>query len=122
MNPRPPTVLVQGQPTSVPYQGNLRGAGTQGIMNETDILSASVITTGVAAPVYTPDVAFYTANSTQTGYGQAQVEVSYETADVGLMVPSVHYTVVVWRALASSPSILEAVVRYPIVVEPLAIP
>ena len=117
-----PITIVTGQPTALPLQFWLRGTGgtRAALFNATDALSAAVIQTRQTTPVFTPSVLWYTAASTQSGYGQGQVEVSLSTASMLLLIPSVSYTLDVWRSLAGDPSDLELIARVPLVIEPLA--
>ena len=119
----PPIILVAGQPTSVPIQCNLRGFGTTpAVFNVDDILSCSVIPTGQTFAVCNPTIAWYTANSTQVGYLQGQVEASFSPANMALLTASVRYTLDVWRALSGAPDVLELIARCPLVIEPIAAP
>jgi len=116
-----PITLVAGQPTAVPIQCNLRGFGTTpAVFNSTDILSCSVIPAGQTFAVCNPGIAWYTANTTQVGYLQGQVEASFSPANMALLTPTVRYTLDVWRAIASAPTVLELIARCPLVIEPIA--
>ncbi len=117
----PPLVLVTGQPTTRAVQCNVYGTGTvPAIYNSTDILTASVIPSRQTSPIFTPSVDWYTAQSTQTGYGEGQVEVSLTAANMALLVPTISYTLSIYRALDSDPSNAEMIAQIPLIVKPVS--
>jgi hypothetical protein len=122
----PPIPLVAGQPTSLAIQCYLRGTSpatgnpVPAMFNSTDILSCAIYPSGQTVPVCTPAVTFYTANGGQLGYSQGQVNPTLSHANMVLLQPGVSYTLLVWRALASASTILELIVRAPLVIEAIA--
>jgi len=70
-----------------------------------------------ATALFSPAVTWYTANSTQTGYDQGQVLVSYTIAQSAQLVPTGSYTLVVSRAPAATPLKVEDIVRMRLIVE-----
>jgi len=118
----PPIHLVTGQPTAIPLQCYVRGSGTvPAIFNASDVLQAEVIQSKQTGALFTPAIAWYTADNTQVGYTQGQVEATLTTDNAVLLIPTISYTLLVWRALSSAPTIFELVARVPLVIEPLAV-
>ena len=79
----PPLYLVTGQPTAVPIQCYLRGSGTTpAIYNADDTLTAAVRPSRQTGNVFAPAIAWYTADNTQSGYGQGQVEASFSATQM----------------------------------------
>jgi hypothetical protein len=112
--------IVAGSAFDLPIQAWLRGGATKAVFGTGDAIVASVLQRNVAAPIFQPSVAWYTANSTQNGYGQGQVMVSGTNAQSALLTPGGAYTLVVdWTP--SGGSITEPIVRNQLIVEPRAI-
>ena len=80
-----------------------------GGFQSTDILTAALYQAGSSVVNCNPAVTWYTANLTQTGYGQQQVEVSFTGAQAGALVPSLRYLLVVSRAPVSNSSDVDVV-------------
>jgi hypothetical protein len=119
----PSIIVVTGQPVSIPIQCNTRGSGdVPAVYNASDTLTAEVVQARQTTPLFAPSVAWYTASNTQNGYLQGQVEATWLTANATLLVPTISYTLLVWRTLASYPNDPELIARQPLVVEPLALP
>lgn len=118
----PPVTIVIGQPTTIQRQCFLRGSGdVSAVFNSSDALAAAVVQSRQTAAVFTPSVEWYTADSTQNGYAQGQVEATFTTVQAAMLVPTVSYTLLIWRALSGSPSVLELIARIPLLIEPLAV-
>jgi hypothetical protein len=118
----PPIELIAGQPFTVAFQCFVRGTGTvAAVFNSTDTLTSSVIQSQQTASIFSPTPVFYTANSTQTGYDQGQVQVTGTKAQAAMLVPSTSYTLEVWRTLTSDSSNPDLIVRAPLVIKPLAV-
>jgi hypothetical protein len=106
----------------IPVQGYLRGSGTKpGILNSSDSLTAAVWRSGQTVSVFTLPITWYTANSTQVGYLQGQVEVTLSTANAILLTPGVSYTLLCWRAISGTPTELECISRIPLIIEPIPV-
>lgn len=118
-----PVTIATGSHADIPIQCYVRGSGVvPAIYGATDILTAAVYQARQSVAIFAPSVAWYTADNSQAGYTQGQVEATFTAANCTLLVPSVSYTLLIWRALSSSPSETELIARVPLVVEPLAIP
>lgn len=93
---------------------------TPAIYNATDVLSGAVIQTRQVSPLFVPSVGWYTADSTQVGYLQGQVEPSFTTAQALLLIPTISYTLEVWRSLVGFPLNLDLIARRRLIIVPLA--
>jgi hypothetical protein len=122
MNDRPPMVIIGGQPFQRVVQCNMFGPGNKPSQyNSTDSLLAWIIQSRQPAPTFNPTVGWYTSLSTQTGYTQGQVEVGGTRAQALLLMPSLSYTLEVWRTIVGDTDNPELIVRYPVIVLPLTI-
>jgi hypothetical protein len=118
----PPIELIAGQPFTIAFQCFVRGTGTvAAVFNSTDTLTSSVIQSQQTVAIFNPTPVFYTANSTQNGSDQGQVQVTGTKAQAAMLVPSTSYTLEVWRTLVSDPSNPDLIVRAPLVIKPLAV-
>jgi hypothetical protein len=114
------TTLVSGQPFDLPIQCYLRGSGTvPAVFNASDTLTAGIVQHGQTAPIFAPTIGWYTKISTQTGYGQGQVQAAGTTAQAALLVPTDSYTLLIWRALSGDSADPELVARIPLTIESL---
>jgi hypothetical protein len=117
-----PVPLVTGQPATIALQCRVRGAGAIAVFNSTDILTSVVIPSRQTVPVFAPTAAWFTDLASQSGWEQGQPQATFSGAQMQLLEPSVRYTLIVWRALASAPSDPELIARMVLSIEPLAIP
>lgn len=114
--------LVTGWPANRPIQCWAEGGITPAVYNVDDILSAKVIPARSTISIFSPTVAFYTANNTQTGYAQGQVYPMFTGANMSLLMPGIHYTLAIFRVLAANPSMTpDPIARVLITIEPVAI-
>jgi len=109
--------IIAGYARDYPIQAWLQGGNTPSAYGASDPLAAYVYQGRSATALFSPAVAWYTANSTQTGYGQGQVVVSYTGAQSAQLVPTGSYTLVVTRAPAANMSKVEDIVRMRLIVE-----
>jgi hypothetical protein len=112
--------FVSGQPKAIPIQCKVFG-GLAAIYNSTDILTGSIRQTRQSADLFSMPMDWYTANSTQNGYGQGQIQATLTIANAVLLVPGISYTLLAWRALAGSPSNPELIARVPLKIEPIPV-
>jgi hypothetical protein len=118
-----PVPIVTGAAVDLGIQTYLRGSGSQPASYASgDTLTAGVYQSRQSSALFTPTVTWYTANSTQTGYTQGQVVVSWTDAQGALLIPTISYTLVVFWAPASSPSKVAPIVRIPLTIEPVPYP
>ncbi len=117
----PPLVLVTGQPTTRAVQCHVYGSGTvPAIFNSTDILTASVVPARQTSPIFMPGVNWYTATGTQSGYGEGQVEVTLTAAEMALLVPTISYTLIIYRALEGNPTNAEMIAQIRLVIKAIS--
>jgi hypothetical protein len=127
MNNREPMIIIAGQPFQRAVQANLFGNGgtVPAQYNSTDVLTAAINQHGQAVPVFVPTIGWQTTNPktglSQTGYTQGQVEVGGTRAQALLLMPSLSFTLLVWRAIVGNSGNPELIARYPIVVSTLTI-
>jgi hypothetical protein len=123
----PPTQLVTGEPTVLAAQCNLRnsvdatGKPVPAIYNANDIITAEVIPSRSTIPTFAPAAGFFTAQSTQGGYAQGQVQATPTQAQMALLMPGIRYTILWFRQLADQVDPPELIARMPLDIEPLAI-
>lgn len=123
----PPLVMVVGQAKTIPIQCNLYGGAKPSRFNSNDVLASKVVQGNQTNSVFTSAVAWYTANdpttgiSTQTGYTQGEVEWQPTAAQMALLQPTVSYTLIVTRTLASGGD-PDTIARIPLVIQPIALP
>jgi hypothetical protein len=114
--------LVTGWPANRPIQCWAFGGVTPAVFNSDDILSANVYPARSTTSMFSPTVHFYTADSTQSGFAQGQVEPEFTGTQMALMMPGIHYTLAIFRVLAANPSMTpDPIARVLINVEPIAI-
>jgi hypothetical protein len=117
-----PIEIIAGQPTTLAFQCFLRGTGTvPAVFNSTDTLTSSIIQTRQTTALFNPTPSFYTANDTQDGYEQGQVQAMWTVAQGSLLVPSISYTLLIWRVLSSDTQDPDPIVRVPLVIKPTVI-
>jgi hypothetical protein len=122
MNDAQPIPIITGQPVTLAFQCYLRGSGTvPAVFNSTDELTSSIIQTRQTTALFSPTPAFYTAGDTQDGYQQGQVQASWTVAQGTLLIPTISYTLLIWRVLESDTADPDPIVRVRLVIEPLAI-
>ena len=68
--------IVQGSAADWPLQAQNRGGSTTPTFGSSDTLTATIWVGVDQTALFQPSVSWYTANGTQTGYGQGQVLVS----------------------------------------------
>lgn len=95
------TKLVQGGRKNLRIQCWAEGGVTPYVFEADDVLSASVYPARNPASVISPTMSFYTANSTQTGYDQGQVDVAFSVAQFALLQPGIRYQIDVGRTPAA---------------------
>lgn len=117
-----PIQLVTGQPALIVAQCWIRGGIATSVFNVDDILTSAVVPSRQTLAVFAPTPAWYTDDASQNGYGQGQVQATLSAAQMLLLVPSVRYTLIWWRALASAPNNPEMIARMLLSIEQLAIP
>ena len=88
--------IVQGSATDWPLQAQNRGGQSQPVYASGDTLMASVWSGDTTTVLFSPTVAWYTAGSTQTGYGQGQVLVSPTAAQSATLAQNGTYGLEVW--------------------------
>lgn len=118
---RPPIVLVTGSAAELPIQCYLRGDGTvPATFAPDDVLTTAIYASRQAAAAFVPTVGLYTLGGTQDGYEEGQVVVTFTSTQGAILVPTISFNLLVWRARAVDPTNRDLVVRIPLVVEPLA--
>jgi hypothetical protein len=118
----PPIILVAGYPKTRGIQCYVQGGVTAAIYNSDDILTGALIPPRSTTPIFAPSIVWYTANNTQVGYLQGQIQGIFTAAQMALVQPSITYTLIGLRALSSSPTNPEIICRRPLLIVPLAYP
>ena len=95
------TIETGGRTDIGPIQCYLEGGGETGGFQPTDLLTATMQPVGSTSIVFSPTASWYTADSTQTGYDQQQVETAVTGAQARLLMRSMRYILTVYRAPAS---------------------
>ena len=91
--------IVQGSAADWPLQAENRGGASTPTYAAGDTLAAVVWVGQTQTQLFAPTVAWYTAGSTQTGYGQGQVLVSVTAAQSAALTQNGTYGLeVVWTA------------------------
>lgn len=85
-----------------PLQCWNEGAATPATFAATDGLSAYVYRGQDQAALFAPQVAWYTAGGTQTGYGQGQVQATIASAQSAALEGDGEYALAVWRTPSGS--------------------
>jgi hypothetical protein len=117
-----PIEVIAGQPTTLAFQCFLRGSGTvPAAFNSTDTFTSSIIQNRQTTALFSPTPSVYTAGATQDGYEQGQVQATWTVAQGALLVPTISYTLLIWRVLESDTADPDPIVRVPLVIKPLAI-
>ncbi len=114
--------IVVGDAVDVPIQCWTRGGALSAVYASGDTLTAAVYQSRATSPLFTPAVAWYTAMGTQSGYGQGQVVVSFTNAQSALMVPTLPYTLLVYRTLFADNTRTELIARVKLSIEAVAYP
>jgi hypothetical protein len=109
--------IVVGAAADFPVQTWNRGNASKPVYTSADALTAYCYQGRSLTALFSPAVAWYTANSTQTGYDQGQVLLSITSMQAALLTPGGAYSVVVWWSPASQPAKLAAIVRNQLIVE-----
>lgn len=111
--------IVQGAAEDLCLQCRYRGGATAAFAAG-DSISAAIYQWRVATPVCTPEVAWYTASNSQTGYDQGQILVSLTNDQAALLQPTggpLGYSLVVTWTPAALPSKSAPIVLLPLTVE-----
>lgn len=97
-----PLAITQGSGDTYPLQCWNRGAqSSPADWAAGDTLTACVYRGQSQASLFAPTAAWYTAGNTQTGYGQAQVQVTITAAQSATLEANGEYTLLVWRTPAA---------------------
>lgn len=102
---RNPFAIFCGFAEDFPIQIRLKGAGAAARLASDDILRTAFYPFGNGVSACSPAISYYTANSTQTGYDQGQVMVSFSLSDTLAATPTVPYILFVTRARAAAPTV-----------------
>ena len=84
--------------TDVPIQCFQQGGASTGGLQATDIITAKLRPFQSTAVLCQPTMGWYTADNTQNGYQQQQVEAAISLANAALLQDSVRYVLTVYRA------------------------
>ena len=114
--------IVVGDAVDVPIQCWTRGGAVSAVYAPGDTLSSAVYQSRATSPLFLPTAAWYTAMGTQTGYGQGQVVVSFTNAQTALMVPTLSYSLLVYRTLSANNTKTELIARVQLTIEAVAYP
>jgi hypothetical protein len=112
-------IIVQGGAADWPLQTWNRGSQTTPAYASGDTLTAYVYPGGSQASLFSCTVGWYTAGSTQTGYGQGQVQVSVTSAQSATLEAGGKYTLIVWWTSGSTGK-TAPIWRGPVYCEPAA--
>ncbi len=88
--------IVQGSAADWPLQAQNRGGASVPTFGSSDTLTATVWIGVNQTALFQPAVSWYTANGTQTGYGQGQVLVSPTAAQSTQLEQNGTYSLEVW--------------------------
>jgi len=108
--------LVVGAATSYAIQCRAHGNVSNSVYGASDPLTAYVCQGNApsfppSSYVFQPSVGWYTANGTQSGYGQGQLLVTITNSQSAMLIATGFYTLVVGRAPSGAPSTVEEIVR-----------
>lgn len=117
-----PISIVTGSAVDIPLQSWNRGSLSTPVFGANDTLAAAIYQSRISTPIFTPECGWYTAGSSQTGYGQGQTVTSVTDAQAALLVPTIRYSLSVSWTPAADPSKTVVIARVPLVIEPIAIP
>ncbi len=106
-----PYTVERGFARDYPFQCKAQGGLSPAIFNVDDILAADFYPLGFSVSACSPTTVFYTANSTQDGYGQGQVSVRLTVANSLSLQMGTQYILKVRRALASAPTAFTLIVK-----------
>ena len=113
--------IVIGSHEDYPLQCWNRGAQSAPVFLADDVMTAYVYRGQDQSTVFSPTVAWYTKNSTQTGYDQGQVLVTITSAQAALLSENGEYSLIVWRTPNGSAE-TEAVWRGNLIASPASGP
>ena len=110
--------IVQGSAADWPLQAQNRGGSSTPTFGSSDTLTATVWVGVDQTALFQPAVAWYTANGTQTGYGQGQVLVSPTAAQSATLEQNGTYSLEVWWTQAGVGGKTACIVRATVTVLP----
>ncbi len=106
-----PCTVERGYARDYPIQCKAQGGRSPAAFNSDDILAADFYPVGFGVSSCSPTTVFYTAGSTQDGYGQGQVSVNLSAANSHALQTGTQYILEVRRALASAPTAFTVIAK-----------